>query len=261
MNTKSLHMDRMRRFQQAGLYLVTSQALSGGRTTLAIVDAALAGGVRLIQLREKEMPMPDFFRLAEQIRARTARADALLIINDRVDVALAVGADGVHLGQTDFPIGPARRLAPDLIIGVSTHSPAEAQAAERAGASYINIGPLFPTQTKTWSGEFLGLEGLRKIARCVTIPWTVMGGIKPEHIPDLRKAGARTIAIVTTVTAAADPAQAVRDLLALLRIGHRTEEDTRRRMPDARPEKRGAGRQTTRDAGQAPYLSRAARDD
>ena len=217
MNTKSLHTDRMRRFQQAGLYLVTSQALSCGRSTLEIVDAALAGGVRLIQLREKEMPMPDFLRLAELLRARTAQADALLIINDRLDVALAVGADGVHLGQADFPIAPARRLAPDLIIGASTHSPAEAQAAEHAGASYINIGPLFPTQTKTWPGEFLGLEGLGEIARLVTIPWTVMGGIKKEHIPALLKAGARTIAVVTAVTAAADPAQAARDLLALLR--------------------------------------------
>ena len=210
-------MDRMRRFQQAGLYLVTSQALSRGRSTLEIVDAALAGGVRLIQLREKEMPMPDFLRLATQIRARTASAKALLIINDRLDVALAVGADGVHLGQADFPIAPARRLAPDLIIGASTHSPAEAQAAEHAGASYINVGPLFPTQTKQISGEFLGLEGLSKIARHVTIPWTVMGGIKQKHIPDLLKAGARTIAVVTAVTAAADPAQAARNLLALIR--------------------------------------------
>lgn len=218
----TLHADRMRQFQQAGLYLVTSQALSRGRSTLEIVDAALTGGVRLIQLREKEMPMPDFLRLAEQVRARTAQAGALLIINDRVDVALTVGADGVHLGQADFPIASARRLAPGLIIGASTHSPAEAQDAERAGASYINIGPLFPTQTKAWSGDFLGLEGLRKIARLVTIPWTVMGGIKKEHIPDLRKAGVHTIALVTAVTAAADPAQATRELLALLRTGRQT---------------------------------------
>jgi thiamine-phosphate pyrophosphorylase len=222
----------MRRFQQAGLYLVTSHALSRGRSTLAIVDAALAGGVRLIQLREKEMPMPDFLRLAKHLRARTAQAGALLIINDRVDVALAVGADGVHLGQTDFPIAPARRLAPDLIIGASTHSPAEAQAAERAGASYINIGPLFPTQTKTWSGEFIGLEGLGKIARLVTIPWTVMGGIKPEHLPALIQAGARTIAVVTAITAADDPAQAARDLLALIRTGRQTP-DAGRRTKDA----------------------------
>ena len=216
MNTNAIHADRMRRFQSAGLYLVTSQALSRGRSTLEIVEAALAGGVRLIQLREKEMALPDLLRMAEQVRALTTKAGALLIINDRLDVALAVGADGVHLGQSDFPIASARRLAPAMIIGASTHSPTEAQIAERAGASYINIGPLFPTQTKTWSGEFLGLEGLGAIARSVTIPWTVMGGIKPEHVPALIKAGARTVALVTAITAAADPTQATRDLLALL---------------------------------------------
>ncbi|MFH1476602.1 MAG: thiamine phosphate synthase [Verrucomicrobiota bacterium] len=217
MNTTSLHTERMRRFQQAGLYLVTSQALSRGRSTLEIVDAALAGGVRLIQLREKEMPMPDFLRLAERTRARTAQANALLIINDRIDVALSVGADGVHLGQADFPIAAARHLAPDLIIGASTHSPAEARAAERAGASYINIGPLFPTQTKQWSGEFLGLGGLQEIVPLVKIPWTVMGGIKPEHVPALIQAGARTIAVITAITASDDPAQATRELLSTIR--------------------------------------------
>lgn len=219
MNTTPLHAERMRQFQQAGIYLVTSQALSRGRGTLEIVDAALAGGVRLIQLREKEMPIRDFMQLAEQVRMRTTQAGSLLIVNDRVDVALAVGADGVHLGQADFPIAPARRLAPDLIIGASTHSPAEANAAAQAGASYVNIGPLFPTQTKKWSDEFLGLKGLENIARHVAIPWTVMGGIKPEHVPGLARAGARTIAVVTAITAADDPAQASRDLLALLRTG------------------------------------------
>ncbi|MFA5043070.1 MAG: thiamine phosphate synthase [Kiritimatiellia bacterium] len=222
MDTTALHTDRLRRFQRAGLYLVTSQALSRGRTTLEIVDAALRGGARLVQLREKGMPMPDFLQLAGQVRARTAQAGALLIINDRLDAALAVGADGVHLGQTDFPIAAARRLAPDLIIGASTHSPAEAQAAGRAGASYINIGPLFPTQTKRTSGEFLGLEGLKEIARHATIPWTVMGGIKPEHIPALIQAGARTIAVVTAITAADAPAQATRELLFKIR-GQRSE--------------------------------------
>ncbi|MBI2438571.1 MAG: thiamine phosphate synthase [Lentisphaerae bacterium] len=217
MSFTARHDERLRQFQQAGLYLVTSQALSRGRGTGKIVEAALAGGVRLVQLREKEMPLNDFFRLAEQVRAQTAEAGAVLIINDHLDVALAVGADGVHLGATDFPIAPARRLAPDLIIGASTHSAAEALLAVRAGASYINIGPLFPTQTKTWEGEFLGLAGLKEIAPLVKIPWTVMGGIKREHIPALVKAGARTIAVVTAITAADDPEQAARELLALMK--------------------------------------------
>ncbi|MGI6086736.1 MAG: thiamine phosphate synthase [Kiritimatiellia bacterium] len=212
----SIHTERLRRLRQAGIYLVTSQALSAGRTTLEIAQAALAGGIRLIQLREKELPTREFFRLAEQMRQLTADVGALLIINDRLDIALAVGADGVHLGQEDLPITAARRLAPDLIIGASTHSIAEAQQAEKDGASYINIGPLFPTQTKQWDGEFLGLEGLRRISATVSLPFTVMGGIKPNHIPELRRAGAQIIAVVTAITAASDPERAARELLALM---------------------------------------------
>lgn len=103
----SIHTERLRRLRQAGIYLVTSQALSAGRTTLEIAQAALAGGIRLIQLREKELPTREFFRLAEQMRQLTADVGALLIINDRLDIALAVGADGVHLGQEDLPITAA----------------------------------------------------------------------------------------------------------------------------------------------------------
>lgn len=207
------HQERLQRFRNAGLYLVTSQALSAGRSTPAIVRAALAGGVRLIQLREKDMPLRDYVKLAGEIRTLTANAGALLIINDRVDVALAVGADGVHLGQEDFPVSMARRLAPDLIIGASTHSIEEADRAQAEGASYINIGPIFPTGTKVWEGEFLGVEGLRRIAAVTRVPFSVMGGIKPPHIPDLVKAGARIIALVTAVTAAEDPEAATRELL------------------------------------------------
>jgi thiamine-phosphate pyrophosphorylase len=211
-----LHNERMRRFAEAGLYLVTSQKLSAGRTTPEIVRAALAGGVRLIQLREKDMALRNFLALAEQVRNLTAQAGALLIINDRVDVALEVGADGVHLGQDDLPIPAARRLGPDLIVGASTHSVEEALRAQAEGASYINIGPIYPTGTKRWEGEFLGVEGLKRIAAVARIPFTVMGGIKREHIPELVRAGARIIALVTAVTAAPDPRRATEDLLAAL---------------------------------------------
>jgi thiamine-phosphate pyrophosphorylase len=209
-----LHSERMQRFQTAGLYLVTSQPLSGGRSTIEIVRAALAGGVKLIQLREKEMALREYVGLAEQVRAMTAAAGCLLIINDRVDVALAVGADGVHLGQDDFPIPAARRLAPDLIIGASTHTVEEALRAQHEGASYINIGPIYPTGTKVWEGAYLGLEGLRAISAVAQLPFTVMGGIKQQHFSDLKKAGARIIALVTAVTAAADPEEATRTLLS-----------------------------------------------
>lgn len=214
---QGIHDERMARFGAAGLYLVTSEALSNGRATLEIIRAALAGGVRLIQLREKDRDTRALYALAMQARELTARAGALLLINDRLDLALAVGADGVHLGQDDLPVAVARRLAPDLIIGASAHDEVEAVAAQDAGASYVNIGPLFPTGTKNWTGAWLGLEGLLRIARRVRIPYTVMGGIKETHIPALRAAGARTIALVTAVTQADDPAAATRRLLALCR--------------------------------------------
>jgi thiamine-phosphate pyrophosphorylase len=217
---KAHHTERMRRFQAAGLYLVTSQPLSAGRSTREIVVAALAGGVKLVQLREKDMPLREYLDLAREVRILTEAAAALLIINDRVDVALAVGADGVHLGLDDFPVPEARRLAPELIIGASTHSVDEARRAQAEGASYINIGPIYPTGTKHWEGDYLGLEGLRSIAAVTRIPFTVMGGIKSAHIPDLIQAGARTIALVTAVTDAADPESACRSLLQTLRAAH-----------------------------------------
>jgi len=215
----TLQSERMRRFQTAGLYLVTSQVLSAERTTPDIVKAALAGGVKLIQLREKGLPIREYVKLAHGIREMTARAGALLIINDRVDVALATEADGVHLGQDDFPVCEARNLGPDLIIGVSTHSIEEALRAQEDGASYINIGPIYRTGTKVWDGAFLGLDGLQAIASVTQIPFSVMGGIKTTHIPGLLKVGARTIALVTAVTGAPDPEAAARELLNMINAG------------------------------------------
>lgn len=198
---------------------MTSQAVSAGRSTEEVAEKALEGGVRLIQLREKDLGIRDLTALAERVRAMTAAADALLIINDRVDVALAVGADGVHLGQEDLPIPAARRIAPDFIIGASSHSVAEAVRAEQEGASYVNIGPLFATRTKEWTQPFLGIGTMKTIAASLTVPFTVMGGIKAEHIPALREAGAHTIAVVTAVTAATHPDRAVRDLLDRMGTG------------------------------------------
>lgn len=211
------HAERLKRFSVADLYLVTSQPLSAGRTTLEIVKAALNAGVKLIQLREKELSTAELTILAREVKKLAAAAGALLIINDRIDVALAVAADGVHLGQDDFPVDDAREIAPDLLIGVSTHTIEEAQQAQLDGASYVNIGPLFPTQTKAWSDKWLGIDGMKKIAAVIHIPFSVMGGIKTEHIPDLVINGAATIAMVTAVTAAPDPASAASDILTCIK--------------------------------------------
>ena len=125
----------------------------------------------------------------------------------------------VHAGQSDLPVDQARKLAPDMILGASSHSVEEAVDAQRQGASYVNIGPIFPTQTKAWTRDYLGMDGVCEIAPHLDIPFTVMGGIKQHHIPDLIRVGAHTIAVVTAVTAADDPESAARELLDEIRTG------------------------------------------
>ena len=135
-----------------------------------------------------------------------------MIINDHVDVALAAGADGVHLGQEDLPIGAARKIAPELIIGASSHNLMEALKAEQDGADYVNIGPIFPTKTKENTVSFLGPGAISEIGPQLTVPFTTMGGINPENIGLVLEAGARRVAMITGITRAADIAARVRRL-------------------------------------------------
>ena len=211
------HAERMERFRRAGLYLVTGEPLSAGRSTPEIVGQALEAGVRLVQLREKQKSKRELFRLACRLRERCEHYGALLIIDDHLDVALASGADGVHLGTEDLPPGAARALFPEGIIGVSTHNLEQAGAAADSGASYYNIGPIFPTRTKSWSEAFLGPGAIPELSAGCPLPFTVMGGIKRDNIEQVLAAGARTVAVVTAVTAAPDPAEACRDLLEMVR--------------------------------------------
>jgi thiamine-phosphate pyrophosphorylase len=207
-----VRQERRQRLREADLYLVTSEPLSKGRSDLEILDAALAAGVRLIQLRDKTSNARDLFEKACEFRRRTAEAGALLIINDRVDLAAAVGADGVHLGQNDLPVNVARKLLPDGLIGASTHNVDQAVFAEIDGADYVNIGPIYPTATKEGLVEFLGPEAISRATPHLSIPFTVMGGIKLHHVEELISAGANILALVTAVTAAPDPEAAAREL-------------------------------------------------
>ena len=208
-----IHTERMARFEAADLYVVITEAFCGGRRALDVLDACLDAGVRLIQFREKDLGGRALYEQAAVFREHTARVDALLIIDDRVDIALAVGADGVHLGQSDLPIAAARRIAPDLILGASSHNLEEALAAQEAGASYVNIGPIFATQTKAVPTGVVGPEMIDAIAPHLRIPFTCMGGIKLHNIGELLQRGARRPAVVTAVTAADD----VRTAAAALR--------------------------------------------
>lgn len=134
------------------------------------------------------------------LRAMTRQTDALFIINDHIDLALAVGADGVHIGQDDLPLSKVRELVgPDLLVGVSTHSPAQAQAAVKGGADYIGVGPLFATRTKIDVCDPVGLDYLDYVVKNLEIPFVAIGGIKEHNLADVVKAGARTIALVTEI--------------------------------------------------------------
>jgi thiamine-phosphate pyrophosphorylase len=202
--------ERKALFENIDIYPVTCERLSGGRTDLDVLEGLIEGGAKIVQLREKHLCQRDFFRLAEKFRERTAKAGMLLIINDRVDVALGVGADGVHLGQNDLPLGAARKIAPDLLIGVSTHNLEQGLRAQKEGADYVNIGPIFSTQTKEGVEHFLGPKEICAIAPRLAIAFTVMGGIKEANIRQVLEAGARKIAVVTALTRAEDIARAVR---------------------------------------------------
>lgn len=204
--------ERVRKFRDVDLYPVTCEELSLGRSNLEVLEGVIQGGARIIQLREKSKSRKEFYDLAKAFKKRCAEANVLLIINDHLDVALSVGADGVHLGQDDFPLKEARKLAPDLILGASTHSREQALRAQDEGADYYNIGPIFPTTTKAHLSHFLGPEAIGEISKGIQLPFTVMGGIKKEHIPTLVRAGARRIAVVTAVTKEKDIPSAIADL-------------------------------------------------
>ncbi len=194
------------------LYPVTCQKLSRGRSDLEVLEALIAGGARAVQLRDKELTKGAFYRLAKDFRERTAQADMTLIINDHVDVCRAVQADGVHLGQDDFPVREARRLlGPLTVIGVSTHTLEQALRAVDDGADYINVGPIFATQTKEHSGPPVGLELFQQVRQRVKIPITVMGGINPDNLDQVLEAGADRIAVVSAVVGADDIAATVRE--------------------------------------------------
>jgi thiamine-phosphate pyrophosphorylase len=204
--------DRLERFRESDLYVVITERFCAGRTALAVLEEVLVAGVGVVQLREKEIDDRELFERARAFREHTRRAGALLIVDDRLDVALAADADGVHLGQRDLPVREARRLAPALLIGASSHTPEQAWAAEEAGASYVNLGPIYPTQTKVTGVPALGPEAISRTVPRLTIPFTVMGGIKAHNLGALLDRGARHVAVVTAVTAADDVAGAARAL-------------------------------------------------
>jgi len=198
------------RLTTARLYVVTESPHDPARVA-DVVRAACDGGADVVQLRRKDDDTRTTLRLAERCREITAAAGAVFIVNDRLDVAMAVDADGVHLGQDDLPLATARRLWPGRAVGRSTHSLAQALEAQRGGADYIGVGPVFATPTKP-GRPAVGLACVSDVATAVGIPWFAIGGIDLANVASVLDAGARRIAVVRAVCSAADVAAASRAL-------------------------------------------------
>jgi thiamine-phosphate pyrophosphorylase len=198
------------------LYLITDRKQARFPLSEA-VRMALQGGVRAVQLREKDLPVRDFLALARDIRKITNEFGAKLFINDRVDIAVAIDADGVHLGHESMPPEAVRKVVgARMLIGVSTHSLEEARAAEAGGADLITFGPVFTTASKLQYGRPVGIDALKKAAQEVKVPVFGLGGIKRENIHEVMSAGADGIAMISAVFAADDIQRAALDVLGLV---------------------------------------------
>lgn len=208
-------------------YLVTAADLSAGRSTVEVVEAAIAGGIDLVQLREKPMSARDRYELGLELREVTREAGVPLVVNDRVDLAVALDADGVHLGDEDLPVAVAReQLGEDAIIGRSVSTADAAREAERAGADYLGVGAIYPTSTKADIDEEeaeIGLEPVRAIREAVDIPFVGIGGVTPENAADVVAAGADGVAVVTAITGADNPEAATQALNDAVAAGKKTD--------------------------------------
>ena len=196
-------------------YLVTQASRSAGRDTVSIVETALDGGVDAVQLREKGTDARHRYRLGLRLRELTDEAGVPLIVNDRIDLARAVAADGVHLGQADLPVEIARdQLGPDAVVGCSVATVEEATTAEAAGADYLGVGAVYATDSKDVDAENEGIgpERVREIADAVEIPVVGIGGIDATNAGAVAEAGATGVAVISAITAADDPSDATREL-------------------------------------------------
>jgi thiamine-phosphate pyrophosphorylase len=205
------------------LYLVTDRGLARGRPTMDIVAAAVRGGATVVQLREKDCPTLEFIEQALNIKDFLRARNIPLIINDRLDVAQAVKADGVHLGQTDMPLDMARSIVGHtMLIGISAESLQDAIEAEKGGADYLGVSPIYATPTKTDTAPALGLEGLREIRKAVRLPLVGIGGLNRQNAAEVIRNGGDGVAVVSAIVAADDPETAARDLKRVIAGAQKT---------------------------------------
>ncbi|THF76037.1 thiamine phosphate synthase [Cohnella fermenti] len=203
------------------LYVITGETYHPGRELLEVMESAIAGGADVVQLRDKDAPVRELLEKARALRELTRKHGVPLIVNDHPEIALAADADGVHLGQEDAPIAAARELlGPDRIVGISTHSIAQARAAERAGADYIGVGPVYPTATKPGRAA-VTTSFVAAAAAEIRIPFFAIGGIHPGNAAEVLAAGARRLCAVSAVVGSPDPGAACRELRSLIERSER----------------------------------------
>ena len=196
------------------LYLITDRQQTGGRVLTDVVRRSLEGGVRAVQLREKDLSGAALYRYATELRLLTSEFDARLIINDRPDIAVAVGADGVHIGVGSLPVAVVRRiLGKDKIIGYSAHDIDEALTARKDGADFVTFGPVYFTPSKAEYGAPCGVKKLAEAVAALDIPVVALGGISEAWIPEVLTAGVWGVAVISAIMAAADPRAAAASLL------------------------------------------------
>jgi len=193
--------------------LVTDRHATGDRDLLDVVSGALDAGLPAVQLREKDLPGRPLLALAERLRRLTAERGALLFVNDRLDVARVVGADGVHLGEASFPASVAREVVPQALVGASVHA---VEAAAASTADFVFFGPVFATPSKAAFGPPQGSARLAEAVRATRLPVFAIGGIEAATVPAVRATGSHGVAVVRAILAAADPAAATRALLTAL---------------------------------------------
>jgi thiamine-phosphate pyrophosphorylase len=199
------------------LYLITDRRQTGSRALTSVVERALRGGIRAVQLREKDLPSDELYRLADEFRRITSLYGAKLLINERADIARDVDADGVHLPESGISVGAARRIiGPERLIGVSCHSLDSAKSAQRRGADFITFGPVFFTPSKAVYGNPVGLERLADTASALNIPVFGLGGINESTMIQVMAAGAKGIAVISAIMTAEQPQAVTADILTIL---------------------------------------------
>jgi thiamine-phosphate pyrophosphorylase len=209
----------VRRPFDLSLYLVTDRALSAGRPLEKIIEEAVQGGATMVQLREKDIPTREFLDLARRLKSLLAPRGIPLIINDRLDIALASGADGIHVGQSDMPVPEIRRLGgPELLIGLSVESEEDARDAEKLDIDYIGISPVYTTPTKKELTRGLGPEGVRSICSLSRFPAVGIGGLNHTNSAEVIRSGAEGVAVVSALCSAESPEKAAQSLSKLIRI-------------------------------------------